>query len=63
MSTIYLLHFDKPLHHAKHYLGLADDLEARLARHTCRWGAIDGSHSRRWHHPGAVCGPGKVTEI
>jgi predicted GIY-YIG superfamily endonuclease len=32
--SIYLLHFDKPLHHAKHYLGLADDLEARLARHT-----------------------------
>jgi hypothetical protein len=34
MSTIYLLHFDKPLHHAKHYLSLADDLEAMLARHT-----------------------------
>jgi hypothetical protein len=34
MSTIYLLLFDKPLHYAKHYLGLADDLEARLARHT-----------------------------
>jgi len=31
---IYLLHFDKPLDQAKHYLGLADDLEARLARHT-----------------------------
>src|SRR5262249_24354956 len=33
MATIYLLHLDKPLCHAKHYLGLADDLAARLERH------------------------------
>jgi len=39
MSTIYLLHFDKPLKHAKHYIGLADDLDARLERHAAGHGA------------------------
>ena len=33
MSTIYLLHFDKPLKHAKHYIGLANKLDARLEHH------------------------------
>ncbi len=33
MSTIYLLHLDKPLRHDKHYVGLAEDLAARLERH------------------------------
>jgi len=31
--TVYLLHFDTPLAHARHYLGSTDDLEARLACH------------------------------
>ena len=26
---IYLLHYDRPLHHAQHYLGFTDDLDAR----------------------------------
>jgi len=39
MSTIYLLHLDKPLCHAKHYIGLADDLAARLERHATSDGA------------------------
>ena len=39
MSTIYILHFDKPLKHAKHYIGLADDLDARLKRHASGHGA------------------------
>ena len=39
VGTIYLLHFDRPLHHARHYLGWASDLEARLAVH----GKADGS--------------------
>jgi len=30
---IYLLHYDRPLHHAQHYLGFTDDLDARTARH------------------------------
>lgn len=33
VGTIYLLHFDRPLAHARHYLGWTRDLEARLARH------------------------------
>lgn len=37
--TIYLLHFDVPYKHAKHYLGIAKDLEARLAEHTAGYGA------------------------
>ena len=32
-GMIYLLHYDRPLHHAQHYLGFTDDLEARTARH------------------------------
>ena len=30
---IYLIHFDKPYHHARHYMGFTDDLEARIERH------------------------------
>jgi len=32
---IYLIHFERPLHHARHYLGFCEDggLEARLERH------------------------------
>ncbi len=40
MSTVYLIHFDRPLGNlnnprgqARHYLGYSDDLEARLERH------------------------------
>ncbi len=39
MSTIYLLHLDTPLRHARHYVGLADDLDARLERHASGNGA------------------------
>lgn len=31
--TIYLIHFEKPYKHARHYLGYTNDLEKRLARH------------------------------
>ena len=33
MGVIYLLHFQRSYHHARHYLGYTDDLEARLASH------------------------------
>jgi len=34
MGTIYLIHFDKKLSHAQHYLGYTGgDLEVRLERH------------------------------
>lgn len=32
-GTIYLLHFEAPLAHAQHYVGFAENLEARLERH------------------------------
>jgi predicted GIY-YIG superfamily endonuclease len=33
MGTVYLIHFDRPYHHARHYIGYTDDMDARLARH------------------------------
>ncbi len=46
MSTVYLIHFDKPIGNpntphgqAQHYLGYADDLDVRLARHASGNGA------------------------
>ena len=30
---IYLLHFERPYHHARHYLGCTDDLVRRLREH------------------------------
>lgn len=38
-GTIYLLHFDQPYKHAKHYLGWTTDLEARLTAHRAGNGA------------------------
>lgn len=36
---VYLLHFDTPYHHARHYLGSTDDLNARLDAHRQGHGA------------------------
>lgn len=33
MGLVYLLHFERSYRHARHYLGYADNLEARLAAH------------------------------
>ena len=33
MGYIYLLHFDEKLHHAQHYIGYTEDLNARMDRH------------------------------
>jgi predicted GIY-YIG superfamily endonuclease len=33
MQTVYLLHFDRPLKHARHYLGWTTNLDARLEHH------------------------------
>lgn len=38
-NVVYLLHFDRPLHHAKHYMGSAADLLARLGQHASGRGA------------------------
>ena len=37
--TVYLLHFDRPLHHAQHYLGFAKDVKGRLEVHRSGQGA------------------------
>jgi hypothetical protein len=37
--SVYLLHFSQPYRHARHYLGSAADLEARIARHRAGAGA------------------------
>jgi predicted GIY-YIG superfamily endonuclease len=39
IGTVYLLHFDQPYKHARHYLGWALNLEARLAHHRAGTGA------------------------
>jgi predicted GIY-YIG superfamily endonuclease len=36
---VYLLHFDRPYKHARHYLGFAHDVELRLADHRAGHGA------------------------
>ena len=33
MGYVYLIHFDQPMAHAKHYLGYTDNIEERLLRH------------------------------
>lgn len=37
--TVYLLHFERKLHHAQHYIGVTDDLDARMAEHRAGRGA------------------------
>jgi len=32
-GTVYLIHFDAPLAHARHYVGWASNLSGRLAHH------------------------------
>lgn len=39
MSQVYLLHFDPPLHHAKHYLGWTKHLDRRITHHRNGTGA------------------------
>ncbi len=39
MSGLYLLHFQRPHRHARHYLGWSRDLDARIAAHRKGQGA------------------------
>ncbi|MBP2330617.1 putative GIY-YIG superfamily endonuclease [Kibdelosporangium banguiense] len=39
VGTVYLLHFDKPYRHARHYVGWARRVNARLAQHAAGHGA------------------------
>jgi predicted GIY-YIG superfamily endonuclease len=38
-GVVYLLHFDQPYRHARHYIGWTTDLDARLAAHALGRGA------------------------
>jgi predicted GIY-YIG superfamily endonuclease len=38
-GTVYLLHFDRPYRHARHYTGWTSDLDHRLAEHAAGRGA------------------------
>lgn len=38
-SYVYLLHFDKPYRHARHYIGYTTNLDQRLAMHAAGRGA------------------------
>lgn len=38
-GTVYLIHFDRPYAHAKHYLGFTTDLPGRLDAHAKGQGA------------------------
>ena len=38
-GTVYLLHFNSPYKHARHYVGFTTDLPARLQAHTSGQGA------------------------
>lgn len=46
-GTIYLLHFDSPLGHARHYLGWTENLEQRLESHRMGQGARLMLHLKR----------------
>jgi len=39
VSAVYLLHFDPPYRHARHYVGFAEDLEPRINAHVTGHGA------------------------
>lgn len=47
MATVYLIHFEEPYRHARHYLGVAVDLEERL----------------RQHHAGTKSGGARLMEV
>ena len=38
-TTVYLIHFNKPYRHARHYLGFTENFEKRITDHLCGMGA------------------------
>ena len=38
-GKVYLIHFDKPLYHARHYVGFSEDLPGRIHKHRNGQGA------------------------
>jgi hypothetical protein len=60
IGTVYLLHFNRPYHHARHYVGFTLNLRRRLVRHQAGKGSplieaacnsgIKVSVARVWHN-------------
>jgi predicted GIY-YIG superfamily endonuclease len=60
IGTVYLLHFDRPYHHARHYVGFTRNLARRTARHRAGNGSplieaasnagIEFTVARVWHN-------------
>jgi hypothetical protein len=60
IGTVYLLHFDRPYHHARHYIGFTRNLARRTARHRAGQGSpligaairagIKFTVARVWHN-------------
>ena len=52
-NKVYLIHLDKPLKHARHYLGFSEDLFKRLQKHRTGQGAAFmkaiEKHCISWH--------------
>lgn len=46
-GVVYLLHFEQPFGHARHYLGWASNLDARLEHHKAGTGANLLKHAGR----------------
>ena len=38
-TTVYLIHFNRPYRHARHYLGFTENLDKRITDHLCGMGA------------------------
>lgn len=47
MATVYLIHLDRPLAHARHYMGQSDSVEDRLRQHRDGHGAALLREARR----------------
>ena len=39
LGTVYLIHFDRPYRHARHYVGFTTNLPRRLAEHRTGYGS------------------------
>lgn len=58
-TTVYLIHFNRPYRHARHYLGFTENLDKRITDHLCGMGArlmevitdagIEWRVVRTWH--------------
>jgi predicted GIY-YIG superfamily endonuclease len=66
VGTTYLIHFDRPYRHARHYTGWASDLDARIAAHLngegARLMAVVNEAGITWHVSRTWPGTTRATE-